>query len=152
MDKFEIVGDRVISKRLRKEATYTERQGVQQHCRKTGDNPDKYLKLCGSYSTADISTDTTAEQPTQEPTYKRERGEAAKSDPATLGLFTGQEKEPEPEPDRFEEFWQGYPHRNGAKKGKAEARQRWDQAIKKGVQPETIVSGAIRFQQDRHGS
>lgn len=50
--------------------------------------------------------------------------------------------------DRFEEFWNLYPHRNGAKKGKAAARKKWAQAIKR-ADPSLIISKAKAFRSDR---
>lgn len=51
--------------------------------------------------------------------------------------------------DRFEEFWHAYPHRRGAKKGKADAQKRWAAAIKAQTDPQEIIDGAIRFRRDR---
>jgi hypothetical protein len=53
------------------------------------------------------------------------------------------------QPDRFEEFWQQYPHRNGAKKGKASAQKSWQRAIKARASPEQIIAGAMRYAGDR---
>ena len=53
------------------------------------------------------------------------------------------------EPDQFEVFWDQYPHRNGAKKGKDVARKSWDRAIKKDANPEHIIAGAMRYAADR---
>jgi len=67
----------------------------------------------------------------------------------SVPLFGGQEK-PKPEaPDRFEEFWSVYPHRGGAKKGKAAARKKWGAALKRKVDPGIIIAGATDFQRDR---
>lgn len=52
------------------------------------------------------------------------------------------------EPDHFEAFWQQYPHRGGAKKGKATARKAWDKAIKARASPEQIIGGAMRYAGD----
>jgi uncharacterized protein YdaU (DUF1376 family) len=49
----------------------------------------------------------------------------------------------------FEEFWNQYPHRGGAKKGKSEARKSWDRAIKLKTSKAEIISGALRYGQDR---
>ena len=52
-------------------------------------------------------------------------------------------------PDLFSEFWDQYPHRNGAKKGKAAARKKWDAAIKARASPQQIIAGALRYANDR---
>lgn len=57
----------VTQKRLREEAAYTERQVTQQRCRKTGENPDKYLKTNDVDLTADNTVDKTPDEPTQQP-------------------------------------------------------------------------------------
>lgn len=46
------------------------------------------------------------------------------------------------EPDRFDEFWSVYPHRNGQKKGKKPARLKWNAARKRGVSQQTMIDGA----------
>lgn len=51
--------------------------------------------------------------------------------------------------DRFEEFWTKYPHRNGAKKGKAAAKKAWGRAVKCKVSEDEIVAGALRYTRDR---
>lgn len=64
----------LISKRLREEATYTERQCKAQHDRKVGEKTRKPLENNDPYRTADISTDITKEaspdQPTQLPNIR----------------------------------------------------------------------------------
>ena len=64
----------LISKRLREEATYTERQCKAQHDRKVGEKTRKPLENNDPYRTADISTDITTEasldQPTQLPNIR----------------------------------------------------------------------------------
>jgi uncharacterized protein YdaU (DUF1376 family) len=52
-------------------------------------------------------------------------------------------------PDRFDDFWQQYPHRNGAKKGKASAQKAWAKAIKARASPDQIIAGAMRYAGDR---
>jgi len=48
----------------------------------------------------------------------------------------------------FNEFWDQYPHRGGAKKGKKPARLKWNAAIKRGVEPRDIIRGAIKYASD----
>lgn len=67
----------------------------------------------------------------------------------SMPLFGGQAKSKPKPPDRFEEFWNAYPHRGGAKKGKAAARKKWDAALKRKVEPGVIIAGAMDFQRDR---
>ena len=52
-------------------------------------------------------------------------------------------------PDRFDDFWQQYPHRNGAKKGKASAQKAWAKAVKARASPDQIIAGAMRYAGDR---
>lgn len=72
---------------------------------------------------------------------------SAAAEQAPLPLFG--DKDRKPEPDLFEEFWRAYPHRGGVKRGKKEARAKWDLAIKKKIDPKIMVDGAVLFQQDR---
>jgi hypothetical protein len=53
------------------------------------------------------------------------------------------------EPDRFQEFWDQYPHRGGAKKGKASAQKAWAKAIRARASPAQIIAGALRYAGDR---
>jgi uncharacterized protein YdaU (DUF1376 family) len=55
----------------------------------------------------------------------------------------------ETKPDRFAEFWDQYPHRNGAKKGKAAAQKAWAKSLRSGVSPDQIIGGAMRYAGDR---
>lgn len=52
-------------------------------------------------------------------------------------------------PDMFDDFWQQYPHRNGAKKGKDAARKAWAKAVKARASPDQIIAGAMRYASDR---
>jgi hypothetical protein len=56
---------------------------------------------------------------------------------------------PEQPPDRFSEFWQQYPHRNGAKKGKAVAVKAWAKALRSGATADSIIAGAMRYATDK---
>lgn len=49
---------------------------------------------------------------------------------------------------RFEEFWNAYPHRGGAKKGRKIAEQKFALAVRKGADQETIIQAAIRYHDD----
>lgn len=51
--------------------------------------------------------------------------------------------------DRFQEFWDAYPHRGGAKKGRAPAEKKYRAAIKAGVSEQAIIDGAARYRGDR---
>lgn len=67
---FLTAGDGVVfSKRLREEATYTERQVKQQSDRKVGEKHDKPLKCKEPHKSADISVDEPGNYPTQQPNY-----------------------------------------------------------------------------------
>lgn len=56
--------------------------------------------------------------------------------------------DPKP-PDMFDEFWDQYPHRGGAKKGKDKARQSWARLVKAKTPQGDIIAGALRYAQDR---
>lgn len=71
----------------------------------------------------------------------------AKSDAPQFTLFGDDDRKQEV--DLFEEFWQAYPHRGGVKRGKKEAKQKWDAARKRKVPQKTMVDGALAFRQDR---
>lgn len=53
------------------------------------------------------------------------------------------------EPSRFSDFWQQYPHRGGAKKGKASAQRVWDRLMKAKTPQDQIITGAMRYAGDR---
>jgi DNA-binding transcriptional ArsR family regulator len=50
--------------------------------------------------------------------------------------------------DLFSAFWNSYPHRNGAKKGKDPARRAWARAVKL-MDAQSIIDAAIRSHRDR---
>lgn len=61
-------------------------------------------------------------------------------------------KKVDAEPDPFEDFWQAYPHRGGAKKGKAAARKAWTRATTAKVdrtEPAEIIAAARAYHADR---
>ena len=69
------------------------------------------------------------------------------ADAPQFTLFGDQDRKQEV--DLFEEFWQAYPHRGGVKRGKKEAKQKWDAARKRKIPQKTMVDGALAFRQDR---
>lgn len=165
MPLLHVSGDRIFSKKCRECATYTERQITLQRCRRLSENPDKYLKTIGVWLTAvDTTVETTVEPrepPIQESNIKekkltKKRKISEDEKPAgQFHLFAGQERDdldiPKqlPTPDRFEEFWSQYPHRGGAKRGRAQSEKKYAAAVKRGVPEQTIIDGAIRFRRDR---
>lgn len=61
---------------------------------------------------------------------------------------------PKPKPkeytgQRFEEFWEKYPHRSGVKKGKALALTEYKKAINGGTPEDTIIKAAEALQRDK---
>lgn len=52
-------------------------------------------------------------------------------------------------PERFQEFWDSYPHRGGSKKGRSDSEKRYARHIAAGVSEQTIISAAIRYASDR---
>jgi uncharacterized protein YdaU (DUF1376 family) len=58
-------------------------------------------------------------------------------------------KESASDPEGFDAFWQTYPHRGGAKKGRKPAVARYAAAIKAGTPPADILAGAERYRSDR---
>jgi len=51
-------------------------------------------------------------------------------------------------PVAFEDFWNQYPHRGGAKKGKKEALRVYTRQMNAGISEQTMVNGAIRYSGD----
>lgn len=58
-------------------------------------------------------------------------------------------RKPAAAPQLFEDFWNTYPHRNGTKKGKARAAQRWASLVKAKVPEQVMLDGAKRYAGDR---
>lgn len=56
----------------------------------------------------------------------------------------GKPTRPAPE-DKFEEFWKAYPHRGDAADPKKPAREKFDRALKRGIDPDAIIGSARRF-------
>jgi hypothetical protein len=54
-----------------------------------------------------------------------------------------------PKPERFDEFWEAYPHRGGARRGKKPAQARYARIVAGGVLEQTIIDGAARSAKDR---
>lgn len=52
-------------------------------------------------------------------------------------------------PDHFQSFWNTYPHRNGAKKGRAKAEASYSRHFKAGISEQDIIDGAKRYSRDR---
>ncbi|WP_306150679.1 helix-turn-helix domain-containing protein [Roseovarius sp. MMSF_3281] len=52
------------------------------------------------------------------------------------------------QPLRFQEFWDAYPHRGGAKKGRAKVEQKYRKLVEDGVPESTLIEGAVRYSQD----
>ena len=72
-------------------------------------------------------------------------------DQKVMPLFGEDQKKPVEKPvDRFQEFWDNaYPHRGGAKRGRKKSRQKWDAAIKRGVDQGLIIDRAKAFCADK---
>lgn len=98
-------------------------------------------------------TDDPAHIPPQDHKTTRQESPSDSVDPEKKSIFGGQEKKPpkpKPKPERFEEFWnEAYPHRGGAKRGKAASLKKYEAAILRGVPEATIIDGARDFQRDR---
>jgi len=88
------------------------------------------------------------------------RAKALKNNNAGLANAKRTLKQPEPYPERdtnvslaredlFDEFWSVYPHRNGAKKGRAKAKASFGKAVKAGTSQQEIIAGAKRYRGDR---
>jgi len=95
------------------------------------------------------AADDAEPMPPQDHKTTRHKSPSDSGAPNSMPLFGGQAKSKPKPPDRFEEFWNTYPHRGGAKKGKAAARKKWDAALKRKVDPSIIIAGAVDFQRDR---
>ena len=61
---------------------------------------------------------------------------------------TSRAREPKTQ-NRFQEFWDRYPHRHGAKKGRKQSEQKYAAAIKNGATETEIIDAATRYANDR---
>jgi hypothetical protein len=94
------------------------------------------------------------------------KAKAAKSNDKSSSNAKAKLKQPEPEPEpeptvkrdnnvslarpkRFQEFWDQFPHRGGAKKGKDKALTKYTIHIKANIQEADIIAGAQRYAFDR---
>lgn len=50
--------------------------------------------------------------------------------------------------DRFNEFWNAYPHRNGVKRNRKDAEQKFARAVKAGIPEQCIIDGVHRMKTD----
>jgi hypothetical protein len=50
---------------------------------------------------------------------------------------------------QFDDFWQAYPHRGGAKKGRAGAEKSYARALASGVTEQDLIDAAVRYGHDR---
>jgi hypothetical protein len=50
---------------------------------------------------------------------------------------------------QFDDFWQAYPHRGGAKKGRAGAEKSYARALASGVAEQDLIDAAVRYGHDR---
>ena len=53
------------------------------------------------------------------------------------------------EPERFQDFWDAFPHRGGAKKGRAESLKKYARIVSSGVSEQTLIAAAMRYHKDR---
>lgn len=58
------------------------------------------------------------------------------------------EKEDAREADRFQEFWDTYPHRGGTKRKRKDAEVKWSRLRKSGIPQQEIIDGARRAHTD----
>jgi len=102
-----------------------------------GGRPRKPLENNGKdESQAKAGLSDTRALPEPEPERKKESANALSKESAS-------------DPEGFDAFWQAYPHRGGAKKGRKIAVVRYAAAIKAGTPPAVILAGAERYRSDR---
>ena len=112
-------------------------------CVKT-DTGVSVVTICnyGKFQTSSQTADT---GPIQD-RYKREEGSKKE-------IVVSSEGKPSlallPKANRFSEFWDAYPHRGGAKKGRKPSEAKYAAALKAGVPEQDIIDGARRASQDR---
>ncbi|PJN96090.1 hypothetical protein CNY89_04605 [Amaricoccus sp. HAR-UPW-R2A-40] len=103
---FRAVDGVLISKRLREEATYVERQCKAQSDRKTGENADKSLNDNDAPPSADATTDETADippdHPSQQPNNPTVREDDDESAGARQAAGSDRMNPPAPEPSFFD--------------------------------------------------
>jgi hypothetical protein len=107
---------------------------------KRGGNPSlrKHDEKTGSLNPPDKDGDKPQKPDTriQNPERKKESANALSKESAS-------------DPEGFDAFWQTYPHRGGAKKGRKPAVARYAAEIKAGTLPADILAGAERYRSDR---
>jgi len=54
-----------------------------------------------------------------------------------------------PKPEQFQEFWDQYPHRGGAKKGRAKVEKIYARIVGSGVSEQILIGAAMRYATDR---
>lgn len=119
----------VFSNRLRKEATYVERQVQQQSSRKKGENSSKPLKNNKTAPSVDTPTDTPTVHPTQQPnnTIVRKNKNIQKN----KALM-------------FDEFWDAFDD----KRGKPAALRAWEKH-NLDEKAEQVIQGALNYAKTR---
>lgn len=95
--------------------------------------------------------------------YQEKQSEKASKPRKNKGLQQPQLSQPEPEPDRdtnvslskrarperFQDFWDQYPHRGGAKKNRGKCEAKYARHVAAGVSEQEIINGALRYATDR---
>lgn len=120
----------LFSKRLREEATYTERHCKAQSDRKVGEKSGKLLKTHKPTLTtdkpSDITADTTVDQPTQQPNNPTEEESKASSSK---------------EADFYLKYLAVHPCPVETKRGE----ENFAELVRSGVDPETIIASAAAY-------
>lgn len=131
----------LISKRLREEATYVERQVTRQSSRKAGENPDNPLDGNGSPRSADRTVDQPRHHPSQQPNNPTEEKKITGSVSPTSETVEPFEVPLDEEVDEgFAEFWRAYPKRTGRLDAEAAFLTACVSA-----KPEAIIAGAKAY-------
>lgn len=133
---FTVEGEHITQNRLKNEHEKAQEKGqkrAEAGAKGGASKALKYKERCLA-----SATDLPKHLPEPEPEEKREtnvslqkRAERAKA------------------PEGFEDFWQAYPHRNGVKRGRQKAEQKFRTAVRSGVKPDALVDAANRYRQDR---
>ncbi len=56
---------------------------------------------------------------------------------------------PKPQPVRFDEFWDAYPHRGGSKKGRGKCEPKYARLVASGIPEQSLIDAARRYGADR---
>lgn len=96
------------------------------------------ITICNydKYQATDTASDTGAIQERYSADTKKKEGKKERSISSAPAV-------------QFDDFWQAYPHRGGAKKGRADAEKSYARALAAGIAEQDLIDAAVRYGHDR---